>query len=141
VPANLNGLFKADYFGATHPTPQDRSPSARRGVAGYAFGSSAGPRLNTYQLDGTWERGEEALVLRSAAGGVCLRYSAAKMHLVAGAEEPVTLGVRVDGGPERTIEVGYPSLYTLANGDTYGEHSLEFKASGPGLSLYSATFG
>jgi hypothetical protein len=40
-----------------------------------------------------------------------------------------------------TIEVGRPTLYTLLDGETYGEHLLEFEIETPGLSLFSATFG
>lgn len=34
-----------------------------------------------------------------------------------------------------------PALYALLNGDTYGEHLLEFETATPGLTPYSATFG
>jgi thiol-disulfide isomerase/thioredoxin len=128
------------YFGSMHPTPQDRAQSPRRGEAAYAF-PAAGPRLNEYQLDGTWAREEEALVLRSPRGGVRLRFSAAKLHLVAAAPDAARLRVTVDGGAAQAIEVGRPTLYTLLDGDTYGEHLLAFEAETPGLSLFSATFG
>jgi hypothetical protein len=49
--------------------------------------------------------------------------------------------VRVDGGAERTVEIGLPTLYTLFDGDSYGEHFLELESALPGLTLYSATFG
>ena len=129
------------YFGSLHPTPQDRAQSPRRGEAAYAFGQSAGPALNQYQLDGTWAREEEGLVLRSPRGGLRVRFSAAKLHLVAAAPRAAVLRVRVDGGPPRTIEVGRPTLYTLLDGETHGEHLLDFEAETPGLSLFSATFG
>jgi hypothetical protein len=124
-----------------HPTPQDRGQSPQRGLATYSFGVSAGPRLNTYQLDGAWERQQEALALRSAHGRVRLRFSAAKRHLVASAEAPTAVHARLDGGPVRTVEVGRPSLYTLVDGNAYAEHLVELEAGAPGLSLFSATFG
>ena len=34
-----------------------------------------------------------------------------------------------------------PTLYTLLDGDGYGEHLLELECATPGLSLFSATFG
>jgi thiol-disulfide isomerase/thioredoxin len=128
------------YFGSQHPTPQDRAQSPRRGEAAYTFAGD-GPRLNQYQLDGNWEREEEALVLRSAQGGLRLRFSAAKLHLVAAAPQGARLRVSVDGGATQEIEVGRPTLYTLLDGETYGEHLLAFEAEAPGLSLFSATFG
>jgi hypothetical protein len=129
------------YFGSTHPTPQDRAQSPRQGEATYAFVQSGRPKLNEYQLDGSWARGEEALVLRSPRGRVRVRFSAAKLHLVAGASQPVPVHVSVDGGGQRTIEVSMPTLYTLLDSGSYGEHLLELECAMPGLSLFSATFG
>lgn len=129
------------YFGSLHSTPQDRAQSPRRGEAAYAYAQAPSPRLNQYVLDGTWAREEEALVLRSPHGGVRLRFSAAKLHLVAAAPQAAALRVSVDGGARRTIEVERPTLYTLLDGEAYCEHVVEFEAETPGLSLFSATFG
>jgi thiol-disulfide isomerase/thioredoxin len=128
------------YFGALHPTPQDRSQRPRQGKAAYVF-PTRGPRRGEYQLDGTWLRQGEGLRLRSPRGGVRVRFSAAKLHLVAAAPQAATLHVTVDGGATRAIEVGRPTLYTLLDGTTYDEHVLAFEAETPGLSLFSATFG
>jgi hypothetical protein len=51
------------------------------------------------------------------------------------------LRVRADGGEWRVIEVGRPTLYTLLDGESDGEHLVEVEAPMPGLSLFSATFG
>jgi thiol-disulfide isomerase/thioredoxin len=128
------------YFGSQHPTPQDRAQSPRQGEATYTF-VQPGPKLSEYQADGSWERGEEALVLRSSLGRVRVRFSAAKLYLVAGASQPAAVRVSVDGGGERTIEVSTPTLYTLLDGNGYGEHLLELTCATQGLSLFSATFG
>lgn len=128
------------YFGALRATPQDGSQGPSRGEATYTF-PTTGPGADQYQLDGTWDRRGEGLELRSPRGGLRLRFQAAKLHLVAAAPQPVTLRVRVDGGPARAIEVGSPTLYTLVDGETYGEHLLAFETEGPGLTLFSATFG
>ncbi len=138
---DLSGIRSPEiYFGARYPTPQDRTQSPKGGEAAYAFGAT-GPRLDQYQLDGTWARGEEALVLRSATGGLRLRFSAAKLHLVAGAPGPQSLTLRVDGGEPHVVQVERPTLYTLLDGEAYGEHLLELRTEGPGLALFSATFG
>jgi thiol-disulfide isomerase/thioredoxin len=128
------------YFGALHPTPQDRSQRPRQGEATYAF-PAGGPRPGEYQLDGTWQRQGEALVLRSPRGGLRLRFSAAKLHLVAATPQPATLRVTVDTGASHAIEIERPTLYTLFESTGYGEHILAFEAEAPGLSLFSATFG
>jgi thiol-disulfide isomerase/thioredoxin len=128
------------YFGALHPTPQDRSQRPRQGEAVYTF-PAEGPRSGEYQLDGTWLRQGEALVLRSHRGGVRTRFSAAKLHLVAAAPQPATLHVTVDDGASQAIEVERPTLYTLFDSTSYVERVMSFVSETPGLSLFSATFG
>ena len=128
------------YFGALHPTPQDRAQQPRLGEVAYRW-PPGGPASGSYQLDGTWLRQDEALVLRSERGGVRMRFSAAKFHLVAVAPEPATLRVAVDGGPAASITVDRPTLYTLFDSETYGEHVLTFETETPGLSVFSGTFG
>jgi thiol-disulfide isomerase/thioredoxin len=129
------------YFGALHPTPQDRNQSPRKGLADYSFRQATDPQLNTYALEGTWERDMEPLVLRSGHGGLRLRFSASTMHLVASAPTPAQVQVRVDGGAPTNVEIGRPTLYTLFEGDRPGEHRLDLQADVPGLTLFSATFG
>jgi thiol-disulfide isomerase/thioredoxin len=128
------------YFGAQHPTPQDRAQSPQRGEATYVFPAHA-PQRDTYQLEGTWAREGEALVLRSPHGAVRVRFSAAKFHLVAAAPHGAALRVTVDGGAPNTFDVSAPTLYTLLDGTAYGEHELVLETEAPGLSLFSATFG
>jgi hypothetical protein len=128
------------YFGALHPTPQDRSQRPRQGETAYAF-PAGGPIPGEYQLEGTWLRQGEALVLRSARGRVRVRFSAAKLHLVAAAPQPKTLRVTVDEGTPQAVEVERPTLYTLFDSSNYVEHGLVIEAEIPGLSLFSATFG
>ena len=129
------------HFGSLYPAPQDRAQSPRDGQAAYTIAQSGGPDLNEYQLDGRWARGEEALVLRSPRGRLRLRFSAAKLYLVAGAPQAAPVRVSVDGGGQRTIEVGTPTLYTLLDGDRYGDHLVELESMTPGFSLFGATFG
>jgi thiol-disulfide isomerase/thioredoxin len=129
------------YFGSQHPSPQDSRQSPQPGKAEYSFARVSGSRLNQYQLDGVWSRGGEELVLRSSRGGLRLRFSAAKLHLVASAPANTSVRIRVDGREMQAVEIGWPTLYTIVNGETYGEHELELEATTPGLTLFSATFG
>ena len=112
----------------------------RSGEAAYAF-TGDGPRLDQYQLEGNWSREEEALVLRSSKGGLRMRFSAAKLHLVASAPTPTPIHIRVDGGDARSLQIEHPTLYTLVDGDRYAEHLVEVETDQAGLSLFSATFG
>lgn len=129
------------YFGAIHPTPQDRSQSPQAGEANYAFAGLEAPARDQYQLDGTWAREDEALVLRSERGRLRMTFSAAKFHLVASGPAGGRVEVRVDGQPSHVVAIERPDLYTLFDGQTYGEHELELEALAPGLAIYSATFG
>jgi thiol-disulfide isomerase/thioredoxin len=129
------------YFGALHPTPQERAQSPRQGEAAYSFTQAPNPALNRYALDGTWARGEEPLVLRSAHGGLRLHFSASKVHLVASAPSATPVKVTVDALQPSLIEIGRPTLYTVFDTDTFGEHRLSLEVDAPGLSLFSATFG
>ena len=128
------------YFGAIHPTPQDRNQRPRSGQASYTL-PPHDPTPGEYQLDGDWRRDGEPLVLQSARGGVRVRFSAAKFHLVASAPDKSSLRLTLDGKPLASVEVTGPTLYTLVDGTDYGEHILLIEADTPGLSLFSATFG
>jgi thiol-disulfide isomerase/thioredoxin len=128
------------YFGALHPTPQVAAQSPRRGEGIYTF-SQTGPRLNRYELEGRWGREEEPLVLRSGQGRMRMRYSAAKVHLVAGATDAAPVRVRSGAGAWRNVQIGRPKLYTVVDGDAYAEQVMDIEAVSPGLALYSATFG
>jgi thiol-disulfide isomerase/thioredoxin len=129
------------YFGAEHPTPQDIRQSPRLGTAKYSFPQESGPALNQYQLDGTWTREDQRLVLVSARGGLRFRYSAAKLYMVAAAPSTAPIRVRVDGEEQPQARIGWPTLYTVVDGDTYSERLLELEADTPGLTFYSSTFG
>jgi thiol-disulfide isomerase/thioredoxin len=129
------------YFGAQHPTPQDSRQSPRLGTATYAFSQASGPKPNEYSLDGAWSRQDERLILASARGAVRFRFSAARLFMVAGSARTATLRVRVDGIARPPVDIAWPTLYTIVDGDAYGEHLLELETDTPGLTLYSATFG
>jgi hypothetical protein len=71
-----------------------------------------------------------------------VRFSEAKLHLIAGASQPAPVRVSVDGVVgEHPVEVSMPTLYTLLDSDRYGEHLLELECAPQGVSLFSATFG
>jgi thiol-disulfide isomerase/thioredoxin len=129
------------YFGSGHPTPQDATQSPGPGEARYSFDEAAKPGFNRYLLEGVWSREEQPLVQRSAQGRLVMSFSAADLYVVAGAPRTATLRVRLDGGPPSTVEIGWPSLYTLVKGAPYREHLVELESDTPGLALYSATFG
>lgn len=129
------------YFGALHPTPQERAQSPRSGEVSYDFADAPRPILNRYALDGTWVREAEPLLLKSDRGGLRMHVSASKVHLVASAPSPVTVMVTVDGTAVPPVQIGRPTLYTVFDSEKFGEHSLDLTFGGPGVSIFSATFG
>jgi thiol-disulfide isomerase/thioredoxin len=129
------------YFGAQHPTPQDLRQSPRLGTASYSFAHADDPALNVYTLDGTWSREDERLVLISSQGGLHFRFSSAKLYMVASAPRTGTIRVQVDGHELPPVAISWPTLYTIVDGSSYGEHMLKLEVDTPGLTLFSTTFG
>jgi hypothetical protein len=70
-----------------------------------------------------------------------MRYSAAKVHLVAGAAGAAPVRIRSGAGAWRSLQIGGPKLYTVVDGDAYAEQIMEIEAVSPSLALYSVTFG
>ncbi len=67
-----------------------------------------------------------------------LRYYASKVYLVLGGHG--TVQVLVDGKPHGVVHVTSDRLYTLVDGDSIDEATLELRFS-PGVSAYAFTFG
>jgi hypothetical protein len=42
-----------------------------------------------------------------------VRFSAAKLYLIAGAPQPASVRVSVDDDAQRTVQIGPPTLYTF----------------------------
>ena len=78
---------------------------------------------------------------RGGAEGPSFRYRKSPSALLGGQVAPDRGRTAGGGGAERTVEIGLPTLYTLFDGDRYGEHLFELESATPGLTLYSATFG
>jgi hypothetical protein len=70
-----------------------------------------------------------------------MRYSAAKLHLVAAASAPVQLHVGRGDATSPNIRVDRPALYTVVDGTTCGEKLIEIQVMSAGTALHSVTFG
>lgn len=97
--------------------------------------------LNRYALDGTWRMSAEYAELASGAGRIHLRFKAAKLHMVAASDKPVTLAIRVDGKKQPPVTVQASRLYTLFDSDDYAEHDIVIDIPHAGLRAYTFTFG
>ncbi|HLK87356.1 MAG TPA: redoxin family protein [Candidatus Binataceae bacterium] len=133
----------------------------RNGAALYA--APAEVPLDDFALNGRWLASSEYVrpVTAGKAPGdsLVLHYRAKSVYLVAGSDEstPRRLYLTQDGRPiakqargvdvreagdGRTyIELGAKRMYYAVNNPEFGGHLLKLEAPGPGLSLYSFTFG
>jgi len=107
---------------------------------------------NRFYLVGTWRIEREFAENVTASARVQFRYQAKSVNIVAGADSPVRITVLRDGRPvgdsagadvvDGTVSVEAETLYNVINDpDGYGEHTLELLIEGPGLQLFTFTFG
>ena len=133
----------------------------------YKVPAAAGERRDLFYVGGTWANEPGYMRLASDGGSIVLRYYAKQVNIVAGGESE--LSVTLDGTPvpERLRgsdmewrpaaakaaagggEVGATVVRTAGHGlynvvDSDGqaeEHVLRIDAPGPGLAMYTFTFG
>jgi len=120
-----------------------------RGTIGNTEGYSPGETIDyaypqdikpdTIYLQGKWLNMEEYMEL-AGPGSLELRYKAKDVNLVLGADQPISVGVYLDGELLKTIEVSDEGLYNLVSGTDYSEHTVEIR-SGAGLRAFAFTFG
>lgn len=110
---------------------------------------------NMLYLAGDWEFQDEFAESRDK-GKIIFRYNAKNVHLVASAEDTVTIRILRDGKPleseagvdvarrngEGIVNVSEARLYNLIEDPSgYGEHTLEIIVETPGLRAFTFTFG
>ena len=133
----------------------------------YELPAAAGERRDLFYVGGTWANEEGHMRLVSDAGSIVLRYYAKEVNIVAGGGAGSDVAVSIDGGPvpERlrgsdvaagagdggggdaggatSISIGGHDLYNVvaSPGGQAEEHVLRLDARGPGLAVYTFTFG
>lgn len=124
----------------------------------YELPEAAGERRDLYYVGGTWANEEGHMRLVSDAGSIVLRYYAKEVNIVAGGGAGSEIGVTIDGAPvpERlrgpdvaadgpggatSVLVGGHDLYGVISSGQAEEHVLRIDARGPGLAVYTFTFG
>jgi thiol-disulfide isomerase/thioredoxin len=106
-----------------------------------AYSAPATLPLNNFALVGDWNVGAENAALAKDDGKIVLHFKSGKAHMVASSAAPVTVSVTVDGKPQPPVTIQGSQLYTLFDGDDYGDHLLELKIPKAGFTAYSFTFG
>lgn len=96
--------------------------------------------LNQFALGGYWEFFPEK-IQSLAPGKIRLKYYASNIFMVARADKPITIGVRLDGDKAADVQVEDSRLYELIKSDVPGEHILELEIPEGGFEIFTFTFG
>jgi cytochrome c biogenesis protein CcdA/thiol-disulfide isomerase/thioredoxin len=94
---------------------------------------------NLLYLEGVWNIREEYAETRSS-GKIVFKYNARDVHIVASSKEGREIVIKKDGKLEKKVIIKSNELYTIIQGDSYGEHTLEVEIP-EGVSFYTFTFG
>jgi len=128
------------YFGYEFQRNQMRNSEgwSNDEVVEYTLPANLG--VNEFNLGGSWLNNPDDMELVSAEGTIGINYLSKNVNLVAGAEEPTTIDVYVDGGLINTITVDGYDLYRLYDAEDYSSHELILEVD-QGLQAYTFTFG
>jgi thiol-disulfide isomerase/thioredoxin len=137
---DLSGIGSPEmYFGLARQEYLAAAAKPRPGSA--AFSIPARLPLNRFALAGNWTLAGENASLSEGAGEIAVRFRAAKVHLVAGSDAPVSLRVMVDGRDQPPATIHNGRLYTLFDGGASAERAMRVSIPSPGLRAYTFTFG
>jgi len=127
------------YFGSDRSQNNASPEGARSGTRDFTAPSRL--ELNQFALVGRWEIGRQNASLVGSSGEIRLHFKAKKVHMVASANDPVTLEIAVDGKPQAPVTVQASQLYTLFEGDGYKDHVLTIKVPKANFHAFTFTFG
>lgn len=132
------------YFGTNRLTALAKPQQTFiRSETNYQLPQSLEP--NTFALEGEWKFYPEYAILAEGSEGtgkIRLRFTAAKVFMVAGAASPLNLEITVDGKKQPAVYVSDKKLYTIFGSESGGEHILEiFVPSQANFEAYTFTFG
>lgn len=127
------------YFGSERTADNASPEGAGKGTRDFTAPSRLD--LNKFALVGRWEIGRDNASLVGSTGEIRLHFKAKKVHMVASANDPVTIEVAVDGKPMTPVTVQKSMLYTLFDGDGYKDHVLTIKVPKANFHAFTFTFG
>jgi thiol-disulfide isomerase/thioredoxin len=127
------------YFGSDRSQNNASPEGARTGTRDFTAPSRL--ELNQFALVGRWEIARQSANLVTPNGEIRLHFKAKKVHMVASANDPVTLEIAVDGKPQAPVTVQASQLYTLFDGDGYKDHVLTIKIPKANFHAFTFTFG
>lgn len=127
------------YFGSDR-TEANASPEGS-GSGTRDFTAPSRLDINRFALVGRWEIGRDNASLVGPTGEIRLHFKAKKVHMVASANDPVTIQVLVDGKPQAPVTVQKSMLYTLYSADDYKDHVLTIRVPKANFHAFTFTFG
>ena len=95
---------------------------------------------NFLYLEGIWNFSSE-FATNSSSVKIVFKYDAKNVYMVANSEKGITVTVYKDGQKEKTVFIKANTLYSLIEGEDYGEHTLEIDIPEAGLNVFTFTFG
>jgi|CXWL01.1.fsa_nt_gi cytochrome c biogenesis protein CcdA/thiol-disulfide isomerase/thioredoxin len=126
------------YFGSAR---NERLANGSPGVSGVQ--TLLVPRstfLNNLYLGGTWNITNE-FAESNEQSSIVFRYKAKNVYFVAGSASGVEIDIYKDGIFLKKILIDSEKLYTIIEGNDYGEHTLRMDVRGAGLKAFTFTFG
>ncbi len=128
------------YFGAMRNEFLANGKKGTEGVTHFTAPASA-VEPNQLYLEGDWDIQHEFAQNKSKDAKIVFRYQAKNVYIVASAKKPITVRVIQDGKPQAPITISAEKLYTIIQGNDYGDHTLELIVGQPDLSAFTLTFG
>ena len=138
----------------TETSGKKRSPEVYFGASRneYLFNGERGQvgeqtlhRPDTYELNelnllGVWNIQPEYAETKSSDAYIAFRFQADEVNLVAEADVPIDVEIRIDGKFSKTVTIEDATLYPVFDGE-YGEHLIEIKPASSGFRAFAFTFG
>ncbi len=124
------------------PRLANLAPEQKPSVEGFNYTLPKNLSLNNFALEGKWcFDSEKAKLCGSGDGKIRLRFSSAKVFMVASASKPVTLKITVDGQLQPNVTVELSQLYTLFDSEQYTDHIIDIEIPESKFEAFTFTFG
>jgi len=126
------------YFGASRNERLSNGIPSRLGIQDLIIPETTFPNL--LYLDGQWNIDSEYSETVSS-GKIQFNFSAKNVYMVLSAEENIQAQIYIDGEFYKNLDVHDEKLYSIFEGENYGQYDLEIRISESGFKAFTFTFG